>query len=126
MKDRVFVLAAALVLAGMGGAMAQPQTKLVSRLDKPTIQAIWCSALFFERSYYQDADGEQALHYENLAFDLGDRIDQMLRDEHGMRDAEIDEIWMIFDGDAYDLAAHGSDSFVAQVVGCESNFASLL
>jgi len=119
-------LGLAVVLATAGVAWAQPQTKLVSRLDKGTIQAIWCSALLFEESYYHDADSDEAIRYENLAFDLGDSIEALLLDEHGMRQEEVDEIWSIFDGGAYDLAEADDEGFLAQLEMCESNYDDLL
>lgn len=119
-------IAMALLLAGTGGAMAQPQTKLVSDLNKATIQAIWCSALFFEESYYHETESEEALHYEDLAFDLGADLDTILLEDHGMRQAEVDEIWSVFDSAAYDLAEADDEGFLAQVEICESNYDNLL
>jgi hypothetical protein len=126
MKLGKYALAAGVILAGMGGAMAQPQTKLVQHLDKAMIQAIWCSALFFEESYYHDSESDEAYHYEDLAFDLGAEIDTLLLDEHEMQQAEVDEIWSIFDSAAYDLAEADDTGFLTQVETCESNYDDLL
>ena len=73
MKFSGYVLPISLVLglAVAGGAAAQPQTKLVQDLPKSLVQAIWCSALFFEESYYYDDGSDDMMHYEDLAFDLG-------------------------------------------------------
>lgn len=128
MKLRVLmpVLGLAAMLATAGAAWAQPQTKLVSGLGKGTIQAIWCSALFFEESYYHDEDSDEAARYENLAFDLGADIDTALLEDYGMRQEEVDEIWSIFDGGAYDLAEADDAGFLAQLDMCESNYDNLL
>lgn len=126
MKFAKYGLASAIALAGTASAFAVPETKLVSRLDKGLVQAIWCSALFFEQSYSYDLDDAAAIRYENLAFDLGERIDAMLSEEHGMRQEEIDEIWTLFDDGAYDLAVAERTSFTAQLDGCERNFDNLI
>ncbi|WMT88749.1 hypothetical protein NO932_09135 [Pelagibacterium sp. 26DY04] len=125
MKLSKYALAIGVLLAGAGTATAQPQTKLVNGLDKAMIQAIWCSALFFEESYYHEAESDEALRYEDLAFDLGADIDTLLLD-HGMRQEEVDEIWSIFDSAAYDLAEMDDESFLVQVETCESNYDNLL
>ncbi|SDG65644.1 hypothetical protein [Pelagibacterium luteolum] len=118
-------LAVAALLVTTGTAVAQPQNKLVSRLDKALIQAIWCSALLFEESFVYEAETDDAIRYENLSFDLGADIDAMLL-EDGMRQAEVDEIWSVFDGEAMDLALMDSASFAAQLAVCETNYDSLL
>ncbi|AEQ51523.1 hypothetical protein [Pelagibacterium halotolerans] len=115
-----------LVLAGAGGAIAQPQTKLVQDLPKSLIQAIWCSALFFEESYYYDEGSEDMAHYEDLAFDLGADIDTVLLEDHGLRQEEVDEIWSVFDSGAYDLTMEDDESFLAQLELCESAYDELL
>lgn len=116
----------ALALAGTGGAAAQPQTKLVQDLPKNLIQAIWCSALFFEESYYYEEGSDDAAHYEDMAFDLGAEIDTMLLEEHELRQEEVDEIWSLFDGGAYDLTMEDDESFLAQLELCENNYDALL
>lgn len=126
MKLISFALALAVSLVGAGGALAQPESKLVSRLDKAMVQAIWCSSLLFEESYYHETGSDEASRYEDLAFELGDAIDAMLLDEHGMRQAEVDEIWSMFDAGAYDLAEADEESFLAQLEICENNFDALL
>ena len=126
MKLSKYALAFGVVLACAGSAIAQPQTKLVNGLDKAMIQAIWCSALFFEESYYHETESEDALRYEDLAFDLGADIDTILLDEHGMRQEEVDEIWSIFDSAAYDLAEVDDEGFLTQVETCENNYDDLL
>lgn len=119
-------LAFAAVLLTGGPGLAQPQTKLVSELDKALVNAIWCSSLFFEESYYYDEDSEDAIYYEDLAFDLGDAIDDILLADHGMREEEVDEIWSIFDDAALDLAIDDEDRFLAQLEACETHFDTLL
>lgn len=119
-------LALAMVMATTGAGWAQPQTKLVSGLDKATIQAIWCSALLFEESYYHETDSEEAIRYETLAFDLGADIDAMLMEDNGLRQVEVDEMWTVFDGAAYDLASSDEENFLAQLEMCETNYDDLL
>jgi hypothetical protein len=128
MKFSSYLLPLSLVLglAGAGSAVAQPQTKLVQDLPKSLIQAIWCSALFFEESYYYDEGSEDMLHYEDLAFDLGADIDDVLLEDHGLRQEEVDEIWSVFDAGAYDLNREDDESFLAQLELCESNYDALL
>lgn len=128
MKFSSYLLPLALVLGlgGTGSAVAQPQTKLVQDLPKSLIQAIWCSALFFEESYYYEEGSEDAAHYEDLAFDLGADIDTVLLEDHGLRQEEVDEIWSVFDGGAYDLTMEDDESFLAQLELCEANYDTLL
>lgn len=128
MKFSSYVLPLSLVLglAGAGSAIAQPQTKLVRDLPKSLIQAIWCSALFFEESFYYEEGSDDATHYEDLAFDLGADIDAALMDDHGLRQEEVDEIWSLFDSDAYDLTIEDDERFLAQLELCEANYDALL
>ncbi|WP_338606740.1 hypothetical protein V6617_09450 [Pelagibacterium nitratireducens] len=122
----VFPISLVLGLAVAGGAAAQPQTKLVQDLPKSLVQAIWCSALFFEESYYYDDGSDDMMHYEDLAFDLGADIDTVLLEDHGFRQEEVDEIWSVFDAGAYDLTMEDDESFLAQLELCESNYDALL
>lgn len=119
-------LAAAMALVAGTGAHAQPQTKLTTGLGKSLIEAIWCSALLLEESYIYDDGSEDALHYEDLAFDLGEEIDALLTDEHGLRQVEVDEIWAVFDDEAYMLAGENEDRFLTELAACENNYETLL
>lgn len=128
MKIRVWAsaVAVAAVLAGSGAALAQPQTKLVSRLDKGFIQAIWCSSILFEESFFYEEGSDDGLDYETRAFEIGGQVDARLLDEEGMSQAEVDEIWALFDEHAMTLAAEQEDDFLAQLESCEANFDTLL
>ncbi|WP_417581701.1 hypothetical protein [Pelagibacterium sp.] len=119
-------LSMAFGLLGVGSAFAQPQTKLVQDLPKGLIQAIWCSSLFFEESYYYEETSEDAEYYSDLAFDLGDDIDDLLRGRYDLPQAEIDEIWAVFDGGAFDLTNEDDDGFLAQLEMCEANYDDLI
>lgn len=117
--------AIATALAMSSAAYAQPQTKLTSRLGKPLIQAIWCSALFFEGTYSYEGGEDFVDDLEDMAFDLGEDIDATLRDA-GMAQPEIDEIWEIYDGTAFDLALDDIDSFNGQLLACERGYDNLM
>ncbi|RDE09259.1 hypothetical protein DVH29_07305 [Pelagibacterium lacus] len=116
----------AMAMGAASPIAAQPQSKLVSGLDKQTVQAIWCSSLFFENSFFFDEGSDEALNYEDMAFDLGERIDTILRDDHNLRKEEIDEIWSLFDDGAYALNVDDQASFDAQLQTCENGYAALL
>ena len=121
-----YAFATAMVLAAAGTAQAQPQHKLVRDLDKGTIQAIWCSSLFFEESYYHESGGRDATRYEDMAFELGADLDGELIDTYGLRQEEVDEIWSVFDSAAYDMAELNDETFLEQVEACESGYDALL
>lgn len=116
----------AMAMGAASPVAAQPQTKLVSGLDKQTVQAIWCSSLLFENSFFFDEGSDESLNYEDMDFDLGERIDTILRDDHGLRQEEIDEIWSIFDDGAYALNIDDQANFDAQLQACENGYAALL
>ncbi len=113
-------VAAGLVAALMGApaALAQPETKLTRNLSQATINAIWCSALFLEESYYWDEDSDEAAHYEDIAYDLGADLDVVMG-EMGLPTAESEEVWVIFDEAAATYAAEDEEGFLAKLEACE-------
>lgn len=123
MKSRIFVLAvmAGGLLLGSPAAYGQPVTKLTANLSPATIDAIWCSALFLEEAYYWDEGSQDALHYEDMAYDLGERLDEVMR-EAGLPTAEGEEIWAIFDEAAADFALDDETSYLVELDACEEAY----
>lgn len=119
-----FTLAAALVF-GTGAAQAQPATKLATGLDKALISNVWCSALFFEESFWHDSDSERAYYYEDLAYLLEDDMHEQLLGA-GLGEPEIAELWEVFDAAAMDLAVEDETGYRAQLNPCEVQFRALL
>src|SRR5690606_13168960 len=101
--------------------LAQPQTKLTNNLPKATIDAIWCSALFLEESYYWDEESDDAIYYEDMAYDLGDGLDEVM-DDFGLPDAESEEIWAVFDEAAADYALDDEDAYLAELDACDEAY----
>lgn len=118
-------LALTAMLAATGAAQAQPQSKLLQGLDKGTIEALWCSSLMLEEAWYYDEDSDEAIAYENMAYDLGDKVEPILEDR-GLNDAEIEDVWTFFDEAAMDLAVDDEDSFYQQLESCETNFDAIM
>lgn len=120
------LVAAILVSATLiGSAQAQPVTKLTSKLDAATLEQLWCSAVFFEESYWYDDDAEWGVYYEDLAFELDDMVMGAF-EGLGMPVDEQDEIWDIYDSEAYDLAEADEGAFLAQRTACETKFGDLI
>lgn len=119
-------LAVVAAFSAGSSAFAQPQTKLTTGLSKSLIQAIWCSSVLLEESFIYDEGSEDAVHYESLAFELGDEVDVLLKDEHNLRQAEVDELWALFDDEAYWLAGDNEDRFMTELRSCETSYDSLL
>lgn len=118
-------LALTALLVTTGVAQAQPQSKLLQGLDKATIEALWCSSLLLEEAWYYDEDSDEAIEYENMAYDLGDNVEARL-EARGLSEAEIEDVWTFFDEAAMDLATDDEDSFYRQLENCESNFDAML
>lgn len=126
MTRQAFFLALAATLAfGTGTAHGQPATKLVTGLDKALISNVWCSALFFEESFWHDSDSERAYYYEDLAYLLEDDMHAQLLDS-GLGEPEIAELWEVFDAAAMDLAVEDETGYRAQLAPCETQFRTLL
>ena len=125
-KVKAGALAVGVLIACTSAGLAQPQTKLTSELDKQLSQAIWCSSLLFEHSNVYEESSEDALRYEDMAFEIGAEIDTVLLEEHGMRQAEVDEIWAVYDDGAYLLAQDDPESFSDQLAACEAGFETLM
>lgn len=123
MKSRFFVPAAmaGALLFGMPAAYGQPVTKLTTNLSQTTIDAIWCSALFLEEAYYWEEGSEDAVHYEGIAYDLGEQLDDVMR-EAGLPTAESEEVWEIFDAAAADFSLDDQDGFFEQLDHCEAAY----
>jgi hypothetical protein len=110
---------AALALASP--AFAQPETKLTRNLSAATVKAVWCSSLFLEESYQWDDGSEEAIRYEDMAYDLGDALDEVMA-EAGLPPAESEEIWAIFDEAAVDFASDDNDAFLVELEACEQAY----
>lgn len=123
MKIRQSLVPAALaaLLMATPVALAQPQTKLTNNLPKATIDAIWCSALFLEESYYWDEGSDDAIYYEDMAYDLGDGLDEVM-DDFGLPGAESEEIWTVFDEAAADYALDDEDAYLAELDACDEAY----
>lgn len=123
MRNRFFGLAAmaGALLLGMPAAYAQPATKLTTNLSEATIGAIWCSALFLEESYYYDEGSDDAVHYEDMAYDLGEQLDDVMR-EAGLPTAESEEVWAIFDDAAADFALDDEAGYFVELDACEEAY----
>lgn len=123
-----YLIAAALavpMVLGAATAQAQPSSKLINGLDKSLIAEIWCSALFFEESFWHDSDTERAYYYEDLAYLLEDEMHQQLLDS-GLGEPEIAEIWEVLDEAAMALASDSERAYRAQLASCESQYRMLL
>ncbi|WP_196258411.1 hypothetical protein [Pelagibacterium limicola] len=118
---RIIPVAIAAMLVVSPAALAQPQTKLTGGLSSNTIKAIWCSALFLEESYYWDEGSDEATHYEDMAYELGADLDDVMA-EVGLPQAESEEIWAIFDEAAAEFAETDEDGYLGELEICETTY----
>lgn len=114
-------VAFAAMLVAASTAFAQPVTKLTRDLPAATVAAIWCSSLFFEESFYWDEGSDDSFYYEDMAYDLGFELDEVMSD-FGLLPAESEEIWAIFDEAAVDLALEDEDGYFAALDACEEAY----
>lgn len=123
MNKLLAALAVSFALAGT--AQAQPVTKLTANLDAETREQIWCSAVFFEESYWYEDDSDWGVYYDNLAFELDAMVMDTL-DGMGMPIEEQDEIWDVYDSEAFELAEGDENGFLAQLNTCEEIYGDLI
>lgn len=102
-------------------AFAQPETKLTTNLSRVTINAIWCSALFLEESYYWDEGSDDQTRYEDMAYDIGAQLDDIMG-AAGIPYVESEEIWSIFDAAANDFAYENESAFFDELDACEAAY----
>lgn len=110
------IMAAALLIgaAWPSAAFSQPESKLIRGLDEPTIATMWCSALFFEESFWHDEGSDWSYYYDDLAYILENDLHDGLM-EAGLGEAEVDEAWAIFDDAAMALSESDEAAFLAQL-----------
>lgn len=119
------VWAVALMLAlGAGAAQAQPVTKLTQGLGKATIGDLWCSALFYEESFWHD-DPDISYYYDDLSLELEDLTLDALEDA-GLGERERNELWQVYFDAAMELAEGQEDSFLSQLDACEAMHGDLV
>jgi hypothetical protein len=115
------VIIAALTLASPAAFAQMPETKLARNLSEATVNAVWCSALMLEESYYYEEASEDAIYWEDMAYDLGEDLDEVMG-EAGLPMVESEEIWAIFDSAAEDYAATDEDAYMAELEACEDAY----
>lgn len=108
----------AMLTTGTAAYAQLPDTKLTRRLSQNTVDAIWCSSLFLEESYYYDEGSDDSLYWEDMAYDLGDELDDVMR-EAGLPEAESEEIWAIFDDHAAEFAMSDEGAYLQAVEACD-------
>lgn len=117
--------ALAMALALAGPAAAQPALKLPVWLSGDVTGIMWCSAVFYEESFYWDEDPEVGRWYDELSIELEDQAETQLEREGRSRD-QIDDLWEALDNTAEDLAARDEDGYFAELENCETQFAGLI
>lgn len=125
MKGLLPVLAATVALALSTNASAQPATKLTSGLDAETVKMLWCSAVFFEESYWYEEDNEWSTYYDDLSWSLEYRVSEFM-DMAGLGEAEQDEIWDLYDTEAADIAENDEDRFLGMRNDCEDEYGDMV
>lgn len=111
-------------LSATTAAYAQiPETKLTRTFTPATVQALWCSALMLEERYHYDEGTEEAVYWEEMAYALGDSLDELMAEE-GLAPIESEEVWAIFDDAAIEFAENDSENYLTQLEGCEDAYNS--
>ena len=126
MRTGIAGLVAGLALAaGFGGAaMAQPVAKGYL-LNDAMRQTLWCSAVLYEESFWYEEGNPWAAYYDDLSWELDGIVYGNLT-KLGITDIQFDDLWMLFDEEAYDLSSSDADGFLAEVVACEDEFGHLV
>ena len=126
MRTGIAGLAAGLALvAGLAGTAAAQPTAKGYLLNDTMRQTLWCSAILYEESFWYEPDNPWSVYYDELSWALDETVYANLI-KAGATDIQYDDLWTLFDGEAYMLSSDDEEGFLAEVIACEDEFGHLV
>lgn len=124
---KFFVAGSALAVAMIAGvstaAFAGPGVK-ASAFSPDTVSALWCSAVFYEETFWHEPDSPVWYRLDQLSLTTEDIATTAALSE-GFSQDNVIEIWEAYANDAYSFYEANQDGFATDLADCETRYGDL-